>query len=345
MLIDKVSLDDEEGRVRALERYRIVDTEEEGAFETIVTLVEQTLGASMCGISLIDRRRHWFKAKRGIGQQVFERRLSFCNRTIERIDPLVLSDTLKDPNFADHPLVTGEPYIRSYIGAPLTTPDGYNIGSLCVLGQSPRSFSEHEVSILENFAKVIMNDLELRQMASTDVLTGSLSRRACIENARRDLGEALRGGRPFSLAIFDIDRFKLVNDAYGHAAGDTVIRALAEHVEQSCRETDTFGRLGGEEFILVLPELDARAARVFCNRLREDFAALSIPIKEGKTVQCTTSIGIATRLGETDVSDTATIEALLESADKALYQAKQSGRNRVMSVSELVNEAPEIGGS
>lgn len=324
MLLDNAKLEDEEGRVRALQRYDILDTEEEGPFETIVTLVQQTLGVPMCGVSLIDRRRHWFKARRGVGLQEFERRLSFCSRTISQPGALVIPDTHADPDFADHPLVVGDPKVRAYVGIPLTTPDGYNIGSLCMLDAAPRTFGDQEISILGNFAKIVMNQLELRQMATTDGLTGVMTRRACLETARKDIRTARADAAPYSVAIFDIDRFKSVNDTHGHAAGDQVIRRLSSHVSDALGEQEMFGRLGGEEFVLAMSNTDLDTAVARCDAIRSGFEALRTPVDGAPDLACTVSIGVA-GLGDADSS----IEDLLSRADEALYRAKNAGRNRV----------------
>ncbi len=164
-----------------------------------------------------------------------------------------------------------------------------------------------------------------RELARTDDLTGLANRRAFVEMGTAALDQARRYDRALSLVMFDIDRFKLVNDTYGHAAGDEVLRALAQTVKQTARIADIAGRLGGEEFALLLPETTGGAAIALAERLRRDIQALAIP-HNGETLQCTCSFGVAER-------DQAvlTLDALLQRADASLYLAKAQGRNQVVS--------------
>lgn len=319
-----IKLGDEEGRVRALERLDILDTQEETAFELVATLVRQVLKVPMSGVSLIDRRRHWFKARRGIDAQEFDRELSFCSRTIDQSGALLISDARADPFYASHPFVVDDPNVVSYAGFPLTTPDGYNIGSLCAIGTEPHAFTSEEVEILSNFAKILMDTIELRQIASADGLTGAMTRRAWITEAKSELRRAARYNHPVSLAIMDIDKFKLVNDTWGHPAGDVVIAGLADLTMELIRDSDLFGRLGGEEFALLMPETSADQATAMADRLRSHFETKAFDIKKAGSISCTVSIGVAHARSEDD-----TIDQMMERADQALYRAKTGGRNRV----------------
>lgn len=312
---------DEEGRIEALNRLEVLDTAKEAPFEKIVNLVQEILQVPICAVSLVDRHRQWFKAQCGLDVNETPREISFCTHAIQSSKPFILKNALKDPRFAENQLVTGGPLIRSYAGIPLKTPDGYNVGTLCAIDTKPRDFPETEITILENFAKVIVDELELRQIASSDHLTGALSRRAWIEKAKLEIVRARRYNRPLSLAILDIDKFKLINDTYGHPAGDKVIQALAEVCVSNKRHPDLFGRLGGEEFALMLPETDAQAAKNVLERIRTLFRIQ--PIDLGEPVHSTVSIGIAEAdTGEFD------LDHLMVRADKALYTAKNDGRNR-----------------
>jgi diguanylate cyclase (GGDEF)-like protein len=134
---------------------------------------------------------------------------------------------------------------------------------------------------------------------------------------------ARRHGRPLVALMLDIDHFKRINDSYGHPVGDVAIRALADVCTQEIRHEDVLGRLGGEEFAIVLTETDLDGALLVAERLRRAIADIRIPTEQG-VVAFTTSIGVAERL-DTD----ATIDSMLSRADMALYSAKRSGRNRV----------------
>ncbi len=317
-----LKLDDEEGRLRALERYAVLDTPAEAPFEKIVGLVEQVMGVPICAVSLVDRHRQWFKAKRGLDACETARDISFCTHAIKTPEPLIVRDATEDPRFAQNPLVLGPPFIRAYAGVPLRTQEGYNIGSLCAIDIKPRDFPATQIAILSSFAKLVVDELELRQIASSDHLSGALSRRAFMEQAANEAARARRYGRPLSLAVLDIDFFKKVNDTYGHAAGDVAIKRIAEASMAAIRGSDALGRIGGEEFALLMPETTADNARLFAERLRATIEGLDIDAPP--KIRVTVSIGVAQFDGDAEK-----IEETLARADRALYAAKHAGRNRV----------------
>ncbi len=321
-MLSELKLSDEEGRLRALERYDVLDTVAEVPFEKIVALVQQVLDVPMCAVSLIDRHRQWFKARRGLDVCETARDVSFCTHAIKTPEPLVVRDAAADPRFAQNPLVVGPPFIRAYAGIPLRTPEGYNIGSLCAIDTKPREFPEPQIAVLASFAKLVVDELELRQIASSDHLSGALSRRAFMAQAIAEAERARRYDRPLSLAVLDIDFFKKVNDTYGHAAGDVAIKRIAEAAMAAVRGSDAVGRIGGEEFALLMPETTADNARLFAERLRATIEGLDIDAPP--KIRVTVSIGVAQFDGDAEK-----IEATLARADRALYAAKHAGRNRV----------------
>lgn len=164
---------------------------------------------------------------------------------------------------------------------------------------------------------------ELRRLADTDELTGLANRRELMNALERAISGARRGDGQLAFALIDIDHFKLVNDTHGHPAGDEVIRKIARAALAAVRGCDIVGRLGGEEFAIVLPGAGVAAAYTVCERLRERIHGEIIELPEGACVQVTISSGVA-RLGRDD-----TAESLIERADAALYSAKHDGRDQV----------------
>ncbi|MGE4553174.1 MAG: PAS domain S-box protein [Desulfovibrionaceae bacterium] len=169
---------------------------------------------------------------------------------------------------------------------------------------------------------------ELKRLATTDSLTGARNRHHFMETAERELHRAKRYGRPLSVLMIDIDHFKRINDTYGHHAGDEVLKSMVAACEEEIRETDIFGRLGGEEFAVALAETDHEAALDAAERLRRRLESLCILV-DGETICFTASIGVASMTDSTDE-----LEGMLGRADKALYEAKRRGRNRVISARE-----------
>lgn len=315
-------LSDEPARLAALDRYRVLDTPREQGFEKITTLVRQILDTPVCAVTLIDRERQWIKSIQGGEQAETPRSVAFCDHTIRLREPLVVPDATKDPRFAANPLVTDGPKIRSYAGVPLSSPDGYNLGALCVVDMKPREFTAGEVDILRKFAGLVMDELELRTIAHRDFLTGTLTRRAFIDVAKRDIDRCRREDRSSAIASFDIDHFKRINDGYGHPFGDEVLKAVAEACEATLRPTDMLGRLGGEEFGILLVDTALDDAVTGAERVRLRIAALEFPAVPGLTV--TASFGVAALAPDAD------LPAWMAIADEALYDAKREGRDRIV---------------
>lgn len=165
---------------------------------------------------------------------------------------------------------------------------------------------------------------DLKRLANSDALTDLASRRHFMEALAREVERADRYGRALSLVLLDLDHFKRVNDTWGHATGDEVLKDAAFAVRAVCRDIDVPARLGGEELVILLPETDTEGARVVAERLRARLREAEHVSPDGKTFRVTASIGVAS-FG----SDADTDKALLRRADEALYAAKRAGRNRV----------------
>lgn len=165
---------------------------------------------------------------------------------------------------------------------------------------------------------------ELRRQAHVDYLTGVYNRRHFMERAEHELHRAHRYGGPLSMLMLDVDHFKLINDRYGHKVGDIVLKAVADLCHATFRDVDILGRLGGEEFAVLLPETDQHFAIEAAERLRETITNARIPLAGGLPVTFSVSIGVSSLSAPDD-----NIDVLLSLADKALYAAKESGRNRV----------------
>lgn len=315
-------LHDESARIAALQRLDVLDTAIEEPFEKIVTLVRTVLAVPIATVTLVDRDRQWFKAKRGLEADQTPRSVSFCTHTIQQRDPLIVENADLDPRFAGTLLVAGPPHIKSYAGIPLRTPEGYNIGSLCAMDTRPRRFSPADIAILANFANIVCDELELRMIAQVDHLTGALTRRGFVEQAEREIARARRYGRPSTLVMLDLDHFKRVNDTHGHAAGDWVLQQLANAVGGALRPCDVLGRLGGEEFAILLPETAGDEAVAAIERLRHVIAEKPIALDDAATLHVTASFGAATL-----APDVTSFPAWLKQADTMLYAAKAAGRN------------------
>lgn len=314
-------------RLEALYRYSILDTPEEETFNRITRIVADALDAPMAAIALIDKERRWFKAVSGGQRGDLPRQQSFCNRTIKSAQPTVVEDTLADASFRDNPLVVNVPKIRAYLGVPLSTPDGYRIGSLCCVDAVPRTFSDSQISLMEDLSAIVMEQLELRTLAAFDSLTSALSRHSFQSEVTAGLADAQSANAPYSFLMIDIDHFKKINDNYGHKVGDDVLAGFVDRVTAAIGPDHTIGRLGGEEFAVSLKGKSAQEAHQMGEAIRVAFAERPFTTHRG-ALPVTVSVGVSTADGLQD-----DVESLIHRADCALYLAKGQGRNRVTAFS------------
>lgn len=312
---------DEAGRQCALDRLGVLDTEPEPEFEKITTLVQTVLNVPIAAVILIDRDRQWFKSIKGLEVSETPRTVAFCDQTIRSSDCYRVENATSHPQFHDNPLVTGPPHIRAYLGAPLITPDGYALGSLCAIDSRPRIFTEDQERVLVSFADLVMNQLELRKMAAVDPLTGVATRRAFVDAMDTAIAEAQKTGTPISLVCLDLDRFKAINDSFGHQVGDAVLSAVGQTLQRECPDTALAGRLGGEELAVLLFDADTFQAIDFAEQLRKTIEAQSLP--GWPDIAFTASFGVAS--WQPDM----TAKTWMAAADAALYRAKGDGRNCV----------------
>ena len=208
------------------------------------------------------------------------------------------------------------------MGAPLKTPDGYNVGALCAIDTNARTFGPADEALLAGFAALVVDELELRIIGQNDYLTGAKTRGAFMADleAACDAPPDL----PSVLIMLDLDHFKRVNDRFGHPAGDEVLRAFATACRGALRRTDVIGRLGGEEFGILIRGLKIGGAMECAERIRASIAALRVlPDPE---LNVTVSIGVSAVISNDP-------KGTLAEADAALYRAKDSGRNRCIALS------------
>jgi diguanylate cyclase (GGDEF)-like protein len=206
------------------------------------------------------------------------------------------------------------------------------VGAIEILKTAPkRGFRASDLNLLDMFAQqaaIAIENAQLfasaKRLAQTDSLTGLYNRRHFFELAQREFQRARRYDRPLSALMLDIDHFKRVNDNFGHAIGDQVLIEVAEICNRELRQIDLIGRFGGEEFAILLIETNLQAAQRVAERLRETIEKAIRPSNENLSILITTSVGVA-YLNE----DCPNLDTLLDQADKALYVAKQSGRNKV----------------
>lgn len=306
-------------RLNILHQYGILDTAHEEPFERIAALTRLIFDTPIVLISLLDENRQWFKSNIGLDVRETPREQAFCNETIRSDDVLVIADAELDIRTAQNPLVTGQPHIRFYAGAPLVTPEKARLGSLCIIDRQPRRLDERQTAILKSLAGLVMKEMELRRQTDHDWLTGATSRPAFQGTVER-LVERM-APPSIGLISFDIDHFKQVNDRFGHLAGDRVLIEVVDVCRGVLRDGDVISRLGGEEFAILLPGTTATSAFAVAERLRQAIEKSQRPEVD---MPITASFGV-TMLDKSDRG----LADPLRRADKALYRSKANGRNQV----------------
>ena len=219
--------------------------------------------------------------------------------------------------------------VRSILAVPMILRDKVT-GMLSVQSYQARAYTPEDMYLLEMLsahAAIAVDNTRLFQevqlLAITDPLTGANNRRELYELGEREFARSKRYKHPLSAMMVDIDRFKKVNDSYGHTTGDQVLVQLTERIRANIRDIDILGRYGGDEFAILLPNTELEPARQVAERLRTAIADFPFETEAG-AIQITTSIGVSTLAGEVG-----SLEVLIDKADMGVYAAKDAGRNRV----------------
>lgn len=332
----------EKERLAALRSLHLLDTPIEERFERITRMVCRLLEVPIAIFNLIDTDRQHYKSVRGLGNTDAALNGAFCTHTLNEDDMLLVPDAHKDKRFYDNPFVTGEYLnIGFYAGCPVRTPDGMPIGTLCAIDTQPRDMTAEQLATLRDLAAMVETELKVvslskaqtelvkeldnaNHLALVDPLTRLWNRGGITSLLDKEWSDAARRKKPVTLVMADIDHFKKINDTYGHATGDEVLKAVAKKLLQELRGEDAVGRVGGEEFLIILT--DCEPSRVFetVDRIRRAVESQNWTIN-GHKHPVTMSFGAATATPD----KTLIPSELTKRADDALYRAKNGGRNKV----------------
>ena len=310
---------DEQTRVETLRSLDVLDTQSEERFDRLTRMAKRMFGVPIALVSLVDENRQWFKSCIGLGASETSRDISFCGHAILGNGVFIIPDTLDDSRFADNPLVLNDPNIRFYAGCPLAV-NGYKLGTLCIIDQTPRSFGKEDIEALQDLASMVERELAAVQLSTLDELTKISNRRGFMVLAQLSLNVCVRHKIPAALIILDLDKFKPINDKFGHAEGDAALCAFARQMKSTFRDSDLFGRLGGDEFVALLSGTSKQQAEYVIEKFSHSLKKFNQEANRGY------DISFSYGLVEFNPEKHCEIETLLAVGDALMYEAKNAKR-------------------
>lgn len=304
-------------RVKKLHSLNILDTPAEHRFDRITRLAKRLFNVPISLVTFIDEGRQWVKSKVGVDFCETPRDDAFCNLTIQQDELMVVLDASEDPLFRDNPLVTGMPFIRFYAGYPLKASSGEKLGSLCVIDDKPRFFSENDSQLLRELGMMVEEEIAANVLLCGDHLTGLLNRMGFERRAQHLLDLCQMQQLTAALIYFDLDNFKRINDSEGHQAGDEALRQFSKLLQDNFRESDLLGRIGGDEFVALIMHQNGNDSAQVMHRLGVAIAAYNSHVNESQRMQY--SYGIAATADQDDYE----LQQLYSKADEAMYHNKR----------------------
>lgn len=327
--------ENEDSRLDTLLALKILDTPPEERFDRLTRMAKQLFDVPIAVVSLVDKDRQWFKSCVGLDVSETPRDISFCGHAILDDELFIVSDALQDERFADNPLVLDEPKIRFYAGCPLKSLNGYNLGTFCIIDDKPKNLNKDEIASFKDLAFMAERELSIVHMATVDDLTKVSNRRGFIMVAQHSLNFCKRHEFPASLAYFDLNNFKPINDKFGHAEGDKALINFANQLNDAFRESDIFARLGGDEFAALLSNTTKDQAEEVVLRIQNNLEKFNREANRGYEINF--SHGIV----EYNPNSHQSIKALLADGDSLMYkQKKQKNNVSSLRVSSIMNYSP-----
>ena len=309
--------EDEEKRIESLHSLNILDTPAEERFDRLTRLAKQLFQVKASLVSLVDTDRQWFKSCSGVeGVTETGRDVAFCGHTILGDEIFLVSDTFNDKRFFDNPCVTGPPNIRFYAGCPISSYDGSKLGTLCIIDDKPRVFNLDELTALKDLAAMAEQEMMAVQIASLDELTKISNRRGFTTLGEKSLQLCKRQNLSAALIFLDLNKFKQINDQFGHAEGDNALITFAEAMKKTFRDSDVFARLGGDEFAVLLTDTNTSSAEESVARFREEIESINMSENRGYDIEFSEGI--------VSIDDgNESIQSLIDRADELMYKNKK----------------------
>lgn len=308
---------DDDYRLKVVKQLNILDKPEE-RFDRVTRLAKRMFDVDIALLSIVEQDKQWFKSNVGLNAQETGRGESFCGHAILGDEPFIIPDASVDVRFSDNPLVTGEPNIRFYAGVPLKIDDGVKIGTLCIIDSQPRHFSDQQVNDLIDLAKLAESELVANLNSTIDELTQISNRRGYNLLADKVIQKCRFATEPYTLALFDLEHFKQINDRFGHSVGDEALRQFAKLLKSNFRDSDVIARVGGDEFVVLMSGTTGNDSKFPITRFKERVEAFN------ETSSAVYELGYYVGVVCCSPLDKVNHEELIELADKAMYMNKGS---------------------
>lgn len=308
----------EKNRIESLRALNLLDSLPEERFDRITRLARRMFDVPVALISLVDTDRQCFLSSYGLELKGTPRDISFCGHAILGDEIFTVPDATLDARFSDNPLVTNTPNIRFYAGCPIHVPNVSKLGTLCLIDHIPRNFDEDDKALLQDLARLVEQEVVAVQLATLDELTMISNRRGFEVLSKHALSLSKRMQGTASLLFIDLDKFKPINDTYGHAEGDYALKQFSDILRDVFRDSDVVGRIGGDEFAVLLTMTSAIKSEEMLERLQEAVSANNKKATRGYNLEF--SYGIA----EYDSEKHDSITTLLAEADHKMFKHKKS---------------------
>ncbi|WP_419419559.1 diguanylate cyclase [Legionella sp. D16C41] len=305
--------ENEAERLATLYKLRILDTEREERFDRVTRIACKLFDVPIAVISFLEAERQWMKSTQGFEIQEAPRKTSFCGHVILSDEIMVVEDTTKDRRFYDNPFVINKPNFRFYLGCPLKI-NKCNVGVICLIDDKPRPIADVDQNVVYDLAKMVEMELESLQLSITDELTGLSNRRGFLKIANYLFQKCQRENQEFNLLFFDLDKFKPINDKFGHAEGDKVLKTFSKCLLQNFRCHDVIARLGGDEFCVFCSGLNSQDVDGITTRLKDSLKCI-----ETKGYAIEFSVGSI----QYNKEEHQTLESMLVLADSKMYGNKK----------------------
>lgn len=304
-------------RLHALRSLHILDTSHEERFDRVTRMAKRMFGVEISLVSLVDEDRQWFKSTQGLDASETPREISFCGHAINQDGLFIIPNAVEDVRFSDNPLVTEAPNIRFYAGYPLKLRQGINLGTLCLIDSKPKYLNEEDKQLLSDLGAMVEQEIRSIQLATLDELTLISNRRGFLTLAEYSQKVCRRKKIPMSVILFDLNKFKPINDNFGHHEGDFALKQFAEVMRSVFRESDVIGRLGGDEFVAMLTDAHDEQISILLDRFKTEMDAMNKVINKPYRIEY--SAGVALFSYDTEQS----LEQMIAEADAAMYEKKK----------------------